>query len=298
MERPWAVQVDLLLFRHRLRSGPLPGTMATSEWLLRCGLALAAWVVVTQSQQVNTNDVKYLACSVCKNAAAVLFIEAREMRAAGGAVSEEQFTDLTGEVCDMSRPAGRWIRTVDYAPGENGKTLELQMHDTRGRCGAECVTIGRACTKVMEAADMEIAEVLFAGPSDENEFIRKMCMELTSSCPPRKAKSDLSKRGGEPFVPLTQAELDRELMEEFQRDMGVGALGPDDMGMGDDYAFDDYGYDDYGQGEDASLEDAPFPRTHTPLDTVEEWITGAASSVYNWGKGLLGKGDESGKQEL
>lgn len=273
---------------------------------LRALAASALLVGRCSAQGVNSADLKYLLCPVCHEVAKVLYRSVTEKRKAGEPTNEDVLYDLTSAVCDMAQEEGKWIRSVDYFLSEDERTFKLKVHDERGRCGKECLTVGRACSQLVDAADTEIAEALYTEGLQRADFTHKLCNQLTSACSTvRKPIPNPAGRGAEPFTALTEAEQREELMAQMQQQMGAGGYGADGMmgmdpemmgGMGDmgmDMGMDDGGYD--GWDDEPAFAPAAPP---SPLQRLETWVGDSISDASSYVKGMFGGKDSTSKTEV
>jgi hypothetical protein len=227
-----------------------------------------------RGQAVNDGDVKYLACPVCREVAMTMTRMVGEVQEMGYPLTEEMLVELSTVVCDLNSPAGAWIQSVDYFLSSDKRSFQLKVHEQRGRCGAECLTVARTCAAVVEPVVTEIAEALYAADSDD--FVREMCEDITSACSSRKAIKKPEGRGSEPFTPLSEAELQAELMAHEAYE-------------------DEYG-DDYEEGpphdEDGNYEDGNWmdqmPLADSPLARLETWAYNLYTNSSSWMRSKLG----------
>jgi len=62
-------------------------------------------------------------------------------------------------MADPAKAEGEWVAMVDLV--EDGPRLRLAEQAQLGKCGAECKTVQRAATELLEAHDTDMAERLF-----------------------------------------------------------------------------------------------------------------------------------------
>jgi hypothetical protein len=280
----------------------------TPRLLGALGALLLLVVGAADAQVIHDGDVKYLLCPVCQEVARMLFDLVTDARAAGMDVTEEALIDLAASVCDPLAEAGMWLRSVDYALSTDQKSFELTVHERRGRCGSECLTTARTCASLIEGVDTEVAEALYSRKLTLQSFSRELCHELTSACSQLRPIKKPEGRGAEQFRPLSDSELEAEMMAEYQRAYGDQM----DEGYGDEeYADEEYGYDDddYGGGmPNSPMADSPLARleaaiysryvgvckrfglpvSKAPLSSFEAWLVGGALDASKWVRRKLG----------
>lgn len=226
---------------------------------------LAALAASAGAQSVIEGDLKYLICPVCQKVAGVLVHTLNDARKAGMDIQEEAVAQLVGATCDVRGPIGGWLRSADYRLSDDQKSFEIDLHDTIGRCGSECVTMARACSQLLDAGE-EIVEALMHAEWEPEEFAVELCQELTSACTKRKAIKNPKGRGREQFEPLSE----EEMMAEYESQYGD----EEDMLDGEDYPD---GYD-----EEMGMGGLPMRIVDSPLARLENWLWDKYVSVTSW----------------
>lgn len=232
-------------------------------WDARLALLCVALLDVAGARvpAVNSGDVKYLLCPVCKETAQTMANTVQDARASGMSLTEEMFIDLVSSVCDPSTP-GSWIRHADYALSSDQKSLELSLHKPFGRCNSECLTIAHACAKVVDGLELEIADTLFSAGLGPEEFEQEMCRELSSVCSKRPVLKDPAGRGAEAFEPLSDEEAQAEMEAAYAQRYGHEYPGDEDFGHEDDGNPED---DDMNMAPMRIPPDSPLARVETAL---------------------------------
>lgn len=252
---------------------------------------------------VNSGDIKYLLCPVCRETALTLANTVQDARASGISVNEEMFIDLVSSVCDPTTP-GSWIRHADYALASDQKSLELALHQPIGRCNSECLTIAHACAKVVDGLELEIADALFSAGLGPEEFEQEMCRELSTVCAKRPALKAPEGRGAAPFEPLSDDEAQAEMEAAYAQRYGQEYPGGDGLD------------EDYGEEDEMSMPSMPIPPdsplarletalhgayaatserlglpvVETPLDALDKLILGLPARALRWVGGVLASG--------
>jgi len=220
---------------------------------------------------VNDADVKYLACPVCEKVAEMLAVTVSDARSAGMQVTEEALLELVSASCDVSGDFGTWLRSADYRLSDDATSFVIDIYEARGRCGAECLTMGRACAKLIEPAMVEITEALFSRDWTAEEFSHELCDEITSVCAQRRPIKNPAGRGSEPFMPMSE----EELMAEY----------------GDDDGLDGDGEAEHMDEWDGTM--PPMPMVDSPLARLEGWLYAKYENATSWLRALLGVGSRA-----
>lgn len=96
----------------------------------------------------------YIKCAVCERFAEAVVETLKTLRsnALHGKIGEIQVAEVLDAACNPKNETGEWIRRLDIVQAKtNGKTtLSLEKHDSASKCGAECVTIARSCSDMLE----------------------------------------------------------------------------------------------------------------------------------------------------
>ncbi|KAJ1626169.1 hypothetical protein T492DRAFT_1034585 [Pavlovales sp. CCMP2436] len=247
-----------------VRHSPQQSAMSPRLALLACGLLLTCGA--RGQAAVNEGDVKYLTCVVCREAAMTMSRMVGEVQQMGYPLSEENLVELAAAVCDLNSEAGQWIRSADYFLSSDSRSFKIKINEQRGKCGAECLTVQRACSAVIEPVISEIAEALYAG--DSADIVKEMCDEITSACSSRKAIKTPEGRGSEIFTPLS----DEELQAEYE-------------------AMAQYEYGDEGEEEGPPHDQEEEWMNHfadSPLARLETWAYDLYTNSSSWVRSKLG----------
>ena len=62
-----------------------------------------------------------------------------------GKVGEEEYQELTEDVCDADTDMGEWMSMQDVTQAQKGASLKLEQQEHLGECRRECRTIEKAC---------------------------------------------------------------------------------------------------------------------------------------------------------
>jgi len=128
----------------------------------------------TPKMEIVKSDLPYIRCDVCRRMVALAFEHATtvlDKRFKHQPKRRNEFTQFDGEgevqdyvekLCSPDKPGspGEWIKRLDILA--DGDKLVLHENADFGHCERECRTIERACEDVIETADTEFSEALYA----------------------------------------------------------------------------------------------------------------------------------------
>lgn len=185
--------------------------------------------------KVVRKDLPYISCGVCKVAMEEVWAIAEQMRetAPYHKVGEEEFQELTFNVCDPDLDEGEWITMYDvvqHIPGsgndeEDGGDLDedseeaiaaaagstaggriaVEKQEYVGECRRECRTIQRACNNVLEEFREDLAELLWKRTPDTLEKLSsRVCTKWAKVCPATKVPPTHERPFDEPWFPLDE----------------------------------------------------------------------------------------------
>lgn len=234
-------------------------------------LCLLAHAKKDDKKPPNKKDLPYIACEVCRltieNAYEQSSTEHKAIEGKKMKLDEEKISDILDNVCQGSKAEGEWLRKYDIvekrADKEGKKTsLLLTEQETPGKCGAECSTISKSCSDLLEE-DIEdrdeLQSMLYANKVSKTKLVDKVCKSMTSRCAKSKSFSaKVYERQDEEFEPVTEKDLEMERLMASMEGMGMGGMsmyGKDDLedmmaggmggmgGMGMDDMMGEYGED-------------------------------------------------------
>ncbi|GAX82084.1 hypothetical protein CEUSTIGMA_g9512.t1 [Chlamydomonas eustigma] len=171
-------------------------------------------------------DLKYIICGTCEGIAKQAVLSVKRNKSEETPIKkyrESDVLDMLEEICDPDTAAGEWITNIDLQ--ETGDRLQLVEMPQSGKCRRECRTIARACSDIMEDADItELSEGLWHGFS-RGDTSKLLCKELTSSCKRKIPPLPKDRPVGEEFQPLTEDELSmRQTMRGMKKSGMSGTM--------------------------------------------------------------------------
>lgn len=175
----------------------------------------------TPKAEVVQSDVKYIRCDVCRTVVEKVLREGERLlskRFEYKSKRKNEFVDFDGEgavqdfiervcVADKADGPGEWIKKVDLVA--RGERLQLEEQPDFGHCEQECRTVERACEEVVDAADTDFSEVVYAAVRDKTDLEkvqRQICNRVTGFCKTKAPALDGSKRKDYPFRAMTADE--------------------------------------------------------------------------------------------
>ena len=198
-------------------------------------------------------EIKYLKCPVCKVAAASLVdaVTIQRDKDPKTQLGDEKLIEMVEKACNPYADEGEWILRHDYERSED-KTLQLNRHDSYGKCNRECETIQQACDAVVGAYDTDIADALYRKKSVE-ELTALMCHRgWVGQRAPCQGKHKMKKERmfDETFEAISVEDHQTEKLMRSMGEMGMGGqIFNQDMlgdiggrgGDGDDGGIDELG---------------------------------------------------------
>jgi hypothetical protein len=169
------------------------------------------------------SDVPFITCSMCKRMVRQLITQVKEPKQGKKKATELDYLDYMKNLCDPLEDEGFWLTHLDVLPA-NGKLIVKRMN-VPGHCQEDCKTVALACQTVVNAADSEMAEMLFldkSGTSPETICASKIFKSLKGNC-----------ANGEPTLPpdwfdkgsafrhKTKKDFDRE-QKAAEKLLGIG----------------------------------------------------------------------------
>ena len=74
-------------------------------------------------------------------------------------LSEAVILDMVERMADPAKEEGEWVAKIDLV--EDGPRLRLAEMPQLGKCGAECKTVQRVASELLQDHDTDMAEHLF-----------------------------------------------------------------------------------------------------------------------------------------
>ena len=81
-------------------------------------------------------------------------------RSRGTLDGEGVVQEFVEKMCNPLKPEGDWVGTIDLK--HEGEALVLAQQPGFGKCQKECRTIEYACNEVLDRADTDFTEILYA----------------------------------------------------------------------------------------------------------------------------------------
>ncbi|KAL1500615.1 hypothetical protein AB1Y20_013267 [Prymnesium parvum] len=182
--------------------------------------------------EVLKGDLKFIYCNVCRKMVELAHGKAAELldkRFRYKAKRKNELTEFDGEgavqeyvekMCNPLKPEGEWVSKIDLV--QEGEQLLLGMQPTHGHCERECRTIEQACNDVLDKADTEFTEILYASVKEKSpleQVQRYICNRAAGVCkkkpPPVKSRKDYK------FRPMSAEEKQMADMQANLKDTGM-----------------------------------------------------------------------------
>ena len=124
--------------------------------------------------EIFKQDLKYIYCGVCRKMVEKALEKSTELlekrfQQLKKKRRKHETTEFDGEgavqeyvekMCNPLKPEGDWVGTIDLK--HEGEALVLAQQPGFGKCQKECRTIEYACNEVLDRADTDFTEILYA----------------------------------------------------------------------------------------------------------------------------------------
>ena len=129
---------------------------------------------LTPQAEIFKQDLKYIHCGVCRKMVEKALEKSTELlekrfQQLKKKRRKHETTEFDGEgavqeyvekMCNPLKPEGDWVGTIDLK--HEGEALVLAQQPGFGKCQKECRTIEYACNEVLDRADTDFTEILYA----------------------------------------------------------------------------------------------------------------------------------------
>ena len=129
--------------------------------------------------EIFKQDLKYIYCGVCRKMVEKALEKSTELlekrfQQLKKKRRKHETTEFDGEgavqeyvekMCNPLKPEGDWVGTIDLK--HEGEALVLAQQPGFGKCQKECRTIEYACNEVLDRADTDFTEILYAAAMPE-----------------------------------------------------------------------------------------------------------------------------------
>ena len=178
-------------------------------------------------------DMKYIRCGVCRKMVDIAYDKSSEIlskRFNFKKKRKNEVVEFDGEgavqefvekMCNPLKPEGEWVTMIDLQ--QEGEQLLLASQPTHGKCQKECRTIEATCEDILDKADTEFTEILYAAIKDGHtveQAQRYICNRAAGVCkkkpPPLK-----NRKVDERFITLTPEEKQMQDMQANLKDSGM-----------------------------------------------------------------------------
>ena len=178
-------------------------------------------------------DMKYIRCGVCRKMVEVAYAKSEEILAKRFSFKKKrknEVVEFDGEgavqefmekMCNPLKPEGEWVAMTDLQ--QEGDQLLLASQPVAGKCLKECRTVEATCEDVLDKADTEFSEILYAAVKDKSsveQAQRYICNRAAGVCkkkpPPLK-----SRKMDERFIPLSPEEKQMQDMQANLKESGM-----------------------------------------------------------------------------
>ena len=178
-------------------------------------------------------DMKYMRCGVCRKMVEIAYAKSEEILARRFSFKKKrknEVVEFDGEgavqefmekMCNPLKPEGEWVAMCDLQ--QEGDQLLLAAQPVAGKCQKECRTVEAVCEDVLDKADTEFSEILYAAIKDQSgveKAQRYICNRAAGVC--KKKPPPLTKRKvDERFIPLTPEEKQMQDMQANLKESGM-----------------------------------------------------------------------------
>ncbi|KAK9833297.1 hypothetical protein WJX81_004369 [Elliptochloris bilobata] len=260
------------------------------------------------------SDIPYIKCGVCEALAKNAYRQVKTARDAlrpGKKLSEATIQDMVERMADPAKDEGEWVAKIDLV--EDGSRLRLKEMPQVGKCGAECKTVQRVASELLQDHDTDMAEHLFQAKQTRAQFSNWLCYEASAACAAKPPLLPAGRAPGPAFEVLDPKEAELEKMLAGMKDAGLGGQvydresimkgmgGMPGMGGNDDDDDEDDDMDEpflQKPGGPSVTLDAQKPASKQERSTIEETldkVKGAAGAAVDTAKEGLASAFESAK---
>jgi len=178
-------------------------------------------------------DFKYIRCGVCRKMVEVAMPKATELlekRFAYKKKRRNEATEFDGEgavqefvekMCNPLKPEGEWVSKIDLV--QEGQQLQLATQPQHGKCQKECRTVEAVCEDVLDKADTQFTEILYAAVKEGTtmeQTQRYICNRAAGVCK-KKPPPLTARKYDEKFEPMTAEEKQMQDMQANLKDSGM-----------------------------------------------------------------------------